>query len=222
VLRSHFRKTSIGTPLGLALALACMPTTPAHAGLDQQWYLGASDHNAANNGTLPYNSNIISLYNSSQGFDTCVDAEGLSAANGTRVITFNCGEGNNGIFQVWNQRWINDQGWCTNPYVPYNDPVLGQRNVNPPCVRGALWFSLAVGDNWGACIDVPGGNDANGQALQIYQCNGTPAQVWRPGLPAYGESSLWIRSNITGQGVNRCWTNWGKVVLYDCAYDLIY
>jgi len=83
----------------------------------------------------------------------------------------------------------------------------------------SFWFSIAVGDDWGACVDVPGGDDGNGQALQIYQCNGTPAQVWRAGMPQYGESTFWIRSNITGQGTNRCWTNWGNIVLYDCAYD---
>jgi foldase protein PrsA len=66
-----------------------------------------------------------------------------------------------------------------------------------------FWFSIAVGDDWGACVDVPGGNDSNGQALQIYQCNGTPAQVWRAGLPQYGESTFWIRSNITGARMTR-------------------
>ncbi|MCW2637725.1 MAG: Ricin lectin [Dactylosporangium sp.] len=30
----------------------------------------------------------------------------------------------------------------------------------------------------GKCIDVPGANSADGQYLNIYDCNGTPAQDW--------------------------------------------
>jgi hypothetical protein len=86
-----------------------------------------------------------------------------------------------------------------------------------------LWFSLAVGDKWYSMIDVPGSNDALGQHLQIYNFNGSPAQVWRTGNAAWGESPFWIRSNITGSGINRCWTNrdgWPRIVrLWDCAYD---
>jgi hypothetical protein len=70
---------------------------------------------------------------------------------------------------------------------------------------------------------VPAGIDSQGQHLQLYSCNRTPAQVWRTGVAAWGESPFWIRSNITGQGINRCWTDrdgQGQPVrIWDCAYD---
>jgi hypothetical protein len=70
---------------------------------------------------------------------------------------------------------------------------------------------------------MPGANDVQGQHLQLYGCNGTPAQVWRTGNASQGESPFWIRSNITGSGTNRCWTNrdgQGTYVrIWDCAYD---
>ena len=30
----------------------------------------------------------------------------------------------------------------------------------------------------GYCVDVPGNQAVPGLAMQIYRCNGTPAQVW--------------------------------------------
>jgi hypothetical protein len=32
--------------------------------------------------------------------------------------------------------------------------------------------------NTGFCVDVPGGESTEGRAMQLFQCNGTPAQVW--------------------------------------------
>jgi hypothetical protein len=205
--RCGLQKALTATPLGLALTLACLAATPAHAGTDQLWYLG-------DNGSRPKNANIVNLKDYS-----CVDARGETAGNGTWVQTWGCKilEDDSEKANAWNQRWRaspnDNSGWCSGSYQ-----YRGSSHDAPnPCV--GLWFSIAVGDNWGACVDIPGGNDSNGQPLQIYECNGTPAQVWRSGIPYYGESPFWIRSNITGNGVNRCWTNWERVVLYDCAYD---
>jgi len=203
---SGFQKTLIRTSLGLALGWSCVAANPAHAGTDQLWYLG-------NNGSRPKNANIVNLKDYS-----CVDARGETAGDGTWVQTWHCKilEDDPEIANAWNQRWRaspNDNtGWCS-----VSSQYGGSSYDTPHACT--FWFSIAVGDNWGACVDVPGGNDGNGIPLQIYQCNGTPAQVWRSGISTYGESPFWIRSNITGNGTNRCWTNWGRVVLYDCAYD---
>jgi hypothetical protein len=225
--RSRFTRLLIRGSLGLALVCACSAmTTPARAGFDQLWYLGAKNAGTvynSDNGTLPYNSSIMSQNVNTGTDEACIDAEGATAANGTPVIVYACA--NEHMYpNPWNQRWINSRGWCPGFDADHPAPIniYGKDlAIARGCGQGAgvTWFSMAVGDNWGACIDVPGGDDANGQGLQIYECNGTPAQVWRAGVPGYGESPLWIRSNITDQGVNRCMTNWGRVVLYDCAYD---
>jgi len=220
--RSRFTRSSICTLLGVVLVLAYFTATPARAGRDQLWF---TDH-VTSDGTR---ADIRSILNGN-----CLDASGASAANGTRVQAWECkvqdesGINPVGWAQAWNQRWrVNDPnsggywaGACdaTRSINYQGEPYCGLDVVNGD-YSDRLWFSIAVGDNWGACIDVPGGIDANGQNLQIYECNGTPAQVWRIGNDAWGESLFWIRSNITGQGTNRCWTNWFYLVLYDCAYD---
>jgi hypothetical protein len=143
----------------------------------------------------------------------CVDAQNASANNGTPVQVWPCNS-------QWNQTWDNKQGWCNNTVL------YGLQNFQAVC-GAQLWWSVAVYNNITQidtqCVDVPGGNDALDAQLQLYSCNGTPAQVWRTGVAAWGESPFWIRSNITGQGVNRCWTNRGgqgnSIRLWDCAYD---
>jgi len=232
VSRYRCYKSKIATSLGFVLASVGLSTTPVHAGLDQLWFLAEDskfqpldyvnpDGLISVNGDLPKNSNIVNMkdYN-------CVDASGESAANGTPLIIYSCKGGSNP--GDWNQRWRSNpdpnQGWNLPGSFQYGNWTYyagtGKSYVPPQIFPFfGTWGSIAVGDNWGACVDVPGGNDANGQSLQMYECNGTPAQVWRGGIPSFGESPFWIRSNITGQGVNRCWTNWGRVVLYDCAYD---
>jgi hypothetical protein len=218
--RSDFQKTLIGTVLGLALGSACVAGSPARAGTDQLWYLGG-------NGDGKINTSIVNIKDG-----RCVNAENYTAANGTPAIVYQCLDYGDELeyAQSWNERWRANpdpkQGWCSfgaaNSFYNGNDlhvPRTCAYDKDGYLLYVNLWFSIAVGDNWGACVDVPSGNDENGQALQIYECNGTPAQVWRAGLAGWGESDFWIRSNITGLGTNRCWTNWGNVVLYDCAYD---
>jgi hypothetical protein len=34
----------------------------------------------------------------------------------------------------------------------------------------------------GFCLDVPGGNPFEGAHVQMWQCNGTPAQAWFVGI----------------------------------------
>ncbi|HEY0118125.1 MAG TPA: RICIN domain-containing protein [Cellulomonas sp.] len=40
------------------------------------------------------------------------------------------------------------------------------------------WYGQARLNNTTLCLDVPSRTDAAGQALQLYACNSTPAQIW--------------------------------------------
>ncbi|QKW07542.1 alpha-N-acetylglucosaminidase C-terminal domain-containing protein [Streptomyces sp. NA04227] len=66
------------------------------------------------------------------------------------------------------------------PVRPSGDPYTLAREV-----RATLPAPLPAGpvrSTDGACLDVTDGNGANGTALQLYVCNGTPAQTWaQPG-----------------------------------------
>lgn len=207
--RAAIIRRSIGMSLVAVISLACMHAVPAHAGLDQLWYL-PSGH--ASGGT-PH-TDVAYIANMKDG--NCADAQNASAANGTLVQVWPCN-------QQWNQTWSNVPGWCdsTVNYGPFHQDFKAVCGAN-------LWWYLQVdwGDYAGSltqCVDVPGGNDALDAQLQLYRCNLTPAQVWRTGVANWGESPFWIRSNITGQGINRCWTNRGgqgnSIRLWDCAYD---
>jgi hypothetical protein len=190
------------TLFAMAIVLACLRAAPAHAGFDQLWY-------------FPWHSGTqANFVDMKDGL--CLDAQNASAGEGTIVQVWPCNS-------QWNQRWLNlndaspGNGWCNNP-VEYRGT-----NYMAPCGAN-LWWSISVGDNpFSACVDVPGSDDILDQHIQLWGCNSTPAQVWRTGVAAWGESPFWVRSNITGLGVNRCWTNrYGQgqgVRLWDCAYD---
>ena len=66
----------------------------------------------------------------------------------------------------------------------------------------------------GKCVDVPGGVSADGVQLQLYRCNGTPAQIWKPArnksLQALGKCMdvAWASRN-SGAKVQLAWCNSG-------------
>ncbi|RZU51134.1 glucosylceramidase [Krasilnikovia cinnamomea] len=63
----------------------------------------------------------------------------------------------------------------------------------------------------GKCVDVAGANPANGTPVQLYDCNGTPAQSW---TLAAGDTvqALGKCLDVTGGAT----TNGTKIQLYDC------
>ncbi|WP_309140510.1 ricin-type beta-trefoil lectin domain protein [Streptomyces sp. PKU-EA00015] len=81
-------------------------------------------------------------------------------------------------------------------------------------VQGALPAPAATGPvtgSGGRCVDVTGGSSADGTALQLHPCNGTPAQAWTvPGdgtLRAYGKC-MDVRGGAVADGT--------VVQLYQC------
>lgn len=78
----------------------------------------------------------------------CLDARG-GAANHTPV-------------QQWTCNKISNENWDPGEYVSDDVPPLYSR------VSGTRSY----------CLDVPGGQQIAGLAMQIYRCNGTIAQIW--------------------------------------------
>lgn len=64
----------------------------------------------------------------------------------------------------------------TQYFQPVN-PILSRYGLALATTGGGGGTSRIVGFA-GKCIDVPGGNGADGQYLQLWTCNGTPAQAW--------------------------------------------
>ena len=64
----------------------------------------------------------------------------------------------------------------------------------------------------GKCIDVAGASSANGTAVQLYDCNGSPAQQWSTGNTDGSIRALGKCMDV----VNGSTTNGAKIQLYDC------
>ncbi|MDQ1006628.1 alpha-N-acetylglucosaminidase [Streptomyces sp. V4I23] len=108
---------------------------------------------------------------------------------------------------AWENAW--NQQRDRYPVEPSGDPVAKAAEV-----QGALPAPAATGpvtDSGGRCVDVTGGSSADGTALQLYSCNGTPAQAWTvPGdgtLRAYGKC-MDVRGGAVADGT--------VVQLYPC------
>ncbi len=64
----------------------------------------------------------------------------------------------------------------------------------------------------GKCVDVAGGNAADGTAVQLYTCNGTAAQSWTTGSSDGTVRALGKCLDVAGQGT----ANGTKIQLWDC------
>jgi hypothetical protein len=84
-----------------------------------------------------------------RAFGLCLDAHG-GAARGTLMILWDCGA------DISNERWY----WPLN--IPGGFGPIGSR----------------VSGSTGYCLDVPNAQTFPGLAMQLWTCNGTPAQQW--------------------------------------------
>jgi hypothetical protein len=64
----------------------------------------------------------------------------------------------------------------------------------------------------GKCIDVAAANTANGTAIQLYDCNGTNAQIWTTGNTDNSIQALGKCMDVTAAST----ANGTKIQLYDC------
>jgi mannan endo-1,4-beta-mannosidase len=98
----------------------------------------------------------------------------------------------------------------------YDGRVLSRGDIhiptgNPPTSPPGGSGSGPVTGVGGKCVDVAGGGTANGMAVQLYDCNGTSAQVWTVGSDGTVRA-LGKCLDVTGQGT----ANGTVVQLWDC------
>lgn len=79
-------------------------------------------------------------------------------------------------------------------------------------------YGIAIHISDGLCLDIPNGNAYNGQVVQQYWCNSTPAQQWD--VFSYGSHYFKIRS---ATWPDYCLNNWSSggatgdyIKLYNC------
>ena len=117
----------------------------------------------------------------------CLDASEGSSANGTPIILFDCTEGLN---QLW------------------NSPDRHQLDI----IRKDKVATRITGVS-GKCLDVTGGNPANGMPIQLWDCNGGPNQKW---LLEDNESIKGLANKcLDVAGGNS--SNGTRIILWDCT-----
>jgi hypothetical protein len=106
---------------------------------------------------------VVLLQNQTSGL--CLDVWQRNGSNGTPIVQWPCN--------------FNDRGeWIMTPWnlSDYSGTALGAFNI--------FWASV------GGCVDDPNQYLGNGTKLQLYSCNQTLAQAWRPSNASPGWPGL--------------------------------
>jgi hypothetical protein len=157
---------------------------------------------AASAGVSPLIGGTFHWIRNSGNSGLCLEPQGLSTAAGVPIVQATCAtSGTESIAQGWqyNQvgtnhyKFVNQlSGLC----LDANDIVNGAAVVQWPCASisnqefntGTALPAVAKIESrihyrdTGYCIDEPGGLGTIGAAMQVYVCNGTPAQIWINGF----------------------------------------
>jgi hypothetical protein len=118
----------------------------------------------------------------------CLDLPGGNTANGTKLQIWGCDA--TGVNQTW---WMDQRGaihYAADPSMcidlPNGNPIDQTQLQIWTCDNGASqdqqWSY--EGDQTiekdGKCVELRGGSSAYGTAVQLFDCNGTSGQHWRP------------------------------------------
>lgn len=104
------------------------------------------------------------------------------------------------------------KGGHSHAWLNYHDRSV-EGNWQPPKGKG-LYRELRDGRT-NLCLDVEGGNAANGTNVRLWDCNGSNAQKW-----AYDAANGFLRSALGKCLDNRGQDyNGGEIVIWDCIYS---
>ena len=111
----------------------------------------------------------------------CVDDNGQSSANGTKIQIWDCNGGANQSWTVASNGTVQVYGKCLD--------ITGASTANGALIE--LWqCNGGANQQWqasngelvnpasGKCLDDPGSNTANGTQLDLWTCNGGTNQQW--------------------------------------------
>ena len=161
-------------------------------------YSAAFASSGGNTGTTLSTGVFYNIVNQNSG--SCIDDTGSGTANGTAVQQWACGGGTNSTQP--NQQWEFENGSASGYYyvANANAPTETWNVTGNGTTSGSLvqtwtysgssneeWQAVSLGNGYykfvgqgsGLCLETPGASTANGVQLDIYTCNGTPAQAWK-------------------------------------------
>lgn len=119
------------------------------------------------------------------GSGSCLDLP-LPYSHGETLQAYQC---NNGTNQVWNLHptgWLSNTAYASYLDVPWSSTTVGLaldgNNLNTPMTANQTWrpsngYQIrGIGD---LCLDIPSGNIANNQTVQVFGCHDGSNQRWR-------------------------------------------
>ncbi|HEY6795879.1 MAG TPA: RICIN domain-containing protein [Kineosporiaceae bacterium] len=185
-------RTTLTRLASAAMAVAAAPLVvgalPAHA----------ADKPATPASVRPALSGVFHAIRNT-GSNLCLEPAGQSTAEFAAIVQQPCvTTGGESLAQGWqpikvgtnHYRFVNQlSGYC---FDAFDGAFNGARLLQGTCVAiSNEEFNTGTSlpavtkiesrvhfTDTGYCVDVPGGGHTPGQAMQIYRCNGTPAQIW--------------------------------------------
>ncbi|GLY28756.1 RICIN domain-containing protein [Kineosporia sp. NBRC 101731] len=160
--------------------------------------------NAASSSDAPVKPLLSGVFKQikNSGTNLCLEPENQSTAVGANLVQMPCvSSGVEGQAQGWQPLYVGNNhykfvnqlsGLCMRNRATTNGSVVHQWGCatisDEEYNTGATLPAVAKIESrlhWtdsGACLDVPGGLATIGARLQMYKCNGTPAQIWVNGF----------------------------------------
>jgi hypothetical protein len=118
-----------------------------------------------------------------RGLGKCIDVNGSSTADGTKIQIWDCNAAPNQTWTVMTDGTIRGIGGkCMDVQASgtANGTLIHLYTCNGTGAQ--QWVAGANGSlrnpQANKCLDIPASNTTNGRQLQIYDCNGTGAQNW--------------------------------------------
>jgi hypothetical protein len=195
--------TGWGTPNGTgAFTTAAQPVTGAiTSGITGKCLDDHGDSSANGNKIDLYSCNGTAAQNWTAGTDRsiqvngkCLDVIGQATANGSKVDLFGCNGGGNQKWKVMpngqivgqqSGKCLDDPGWSTANGTQLDIwSCVSQANESwypPPPTAATGPANSGISDysgTAGMCLDDNGDRSTNGNKIDIWDCNGTPAQNW--------------------------------------------
>ncbi|MEU9042544.1 MULTISPECIES: ricin-type beta-trefoil lectin domain protein [unclassified Kitasatospora] len=148
----------------------------------------------------------------------CLDDFRAATTDGNPVVLWGCNGTNAQSWTFANDGTLQVLGKCLEPTGTTSGSLIVLGSCTDAAAKwrpGASHSLVNIGT--GLCLDDPGASTTWGVQLQLYTCNGTPAQQWR--LPYNG---VQISGGLTNAAAQKCLTDGSAgapAVLSSCTYS---
>jgi Ricin-type beta-trefoil lectin domain len=228
--------TGLGTPDGIAaFSTSAQPVTGMiSSGITGKCVDDHSDSTANGNKIDIYSCNGTAAQDWTVGTDgtiqvngKCLDVYQNGYANGSKIDLYTCVSGamnqqwrvqaNGGLVSLASGKCLDDPGYSTTNGTQLDIwSCVNQANedwyVPPPGASAGPAYSAVASATTGKCLDDNGDSAANGNKIDIWDCNGSAAQNWT----AQPDGTIQVNDKCLDVYQNS-YANGAKIDLYTCV-----